>query len=545
MRKIISLCMSLVLISLSVTAEASIDISNTQGSTIISGVVSLGELEYATEATVTVYGEDGNLNYIDIIPVAKDGTAEFSYDNQGNSGDYTFYVDVGAFNKTESATLENFIGKDYWSNFVDNMSGYAQNRLYDNMKTDLFREKDSGLLVIDVSLYDSLANKDNVWRVMAEDYAAPYAKDSVTPYKDVDEVLNSFYNAVYLCRMNETNNATEWYTAMKNSLSTVIPNGTSGIVVDEYTSQTRTAILADVASIDYSKNKDAFGKLLASGLFKAIERAYHYTDVKSAVQAYYNAGYITVKPQNISESQYKDAMGAQVSSYDGVNGLFVSSANPDLGSGGSGGGNSGVVMTKPQVVPEPILEKTDEQSGKMTFSDMEDAKWALKQVELLYEKGIINGTGNGLYSPHKNITRAEMAKMIVALAGFELITCEIPFDDVDKNSWYYPYVCTAYKNGIFNGMTENIFGVNRNITRQEQAVVLYRLLQQKNVEMTQSAEHFADGEKIGDWAREAVYSLRQNGVLSGRGGNLYCPEENVTRAEAAVFVANAYNHIVF
>ena len=69
MRKIISLCMSLVLISLSVTAEASIDISNTQGSTIISGVVSLGELEYATEATVTVYGEDGSLNYIDIIHI--------------------------------------------------------------------------------------------------------------------------------------------------------------------------------------------------------------------------------------------------------------------------------------------------------------------------------------------------------------------------------------------------------------------------------------------------------------------------------------------
>ena len=94
----------------------------------------------------------------------------------------------------------------------------------------------------------------------------------------------------------------------------------------------------------------------------------------------------------------------------------------------------------------PIAEKVVEQSGKMTFSDMEDAKWALKQVELLYEKGIVSGTGDGLYSPHKNVTRAEMAKLMVSLGGFELITCELPFDDVDRNSWYYPYVCTAYKN---------------------------------------------------------------------------------------------------
>ena len=73
MRKIISLCTSLVLLSLSATASASFDIIYTQGDTIIKGVVSAGELEYATEATVTVFDEDGNLNYMDIIPIAKDG----------------------------------------------------------------------------------------------------------------------------------------------------------------------------------------------------------------------------------------------------------------------------------------------------------------------------------------------------------------------------------------------------------------------------------------------------------------------------------------
>lgn len=546
MRKIISLCMSLILLFLSVTVSANVEIVYTQGDTIIKGVVSAGELEYATEATVTVFDEDGNLNYMDIIPIAKDGSGEFSYDNQGNSGNYDFYVDISAFNKTENATLENFVGKDYWQIFTNNMSGYAQNKAYDDMKTCLFAEKDNGLLNIDLSVYELLANQDNVWKVIAEDYIAVY--------KDVKEVINAFYNAVYLCRMNETNDATLWYESMKTYLSTLIPRGENGIVIDEYTGETKSAVLADVAGTDYAKTKDACDKLLNAGLFKAIEKAKHYTDVKSAVKAYYNANYITKNPHNITENQYKNAIGAQVNSYDGVDKLFENSGSGSgsgsgssggfAGGGSSGGSNAGAVVTNPTVILQPISESTDEQSGKMTFSDMEDAKWALKHVELLYEKGIINGTGEGLYSPHKNVTRAEMAKMMVNLGGYEIITCEIPFEDVDKNAWYYPYVCTAYKNGIFSGMTENVFGVNRHITRQEQAVVLYRLLGFNNVEMTQGSDKFADGEQIGDWALDAVYSLRQKGILSGRGGNLFCPNDPVTRAEAAVFVANTYNHII-
>lgn len=534
MKKIISLYMSLVLISLSVTAAASVDISYSQGSTIIKGVVSSGELEYATEATVTVYDEDGNLNYIDIIPVSKDGKAEFSYDNQGKSGRYEFYVDISAFNKTETTTLENFIGNDYWSNFIDTISVHARDKSYDSLKAALFGEKEKGLLDFDISIYDSLANTDNVWKAMAEDYMGSY--------KDVNDVLNGFYSAVHLCKMNETNDATGWYEAMKESLSSLIPRGENGIVIDEYTKETKAAVLTALASTDYSKNKDACDRLLETALFKAIEKAYHYTDVKLAVQAYYNARYITANPQNITESQYKSAMGASVNSYDSVNRLFVSSGSGG-GAGSSGNRNPAPVVTYPQGELESVSDRTDAQSGKMSFSDMEDAKWALKQVELLYEKGIISGTGDGLYDPHRNVTRAEMAKMMVSLAGYDIITCDIPFGDVDKNAWYYPYVCTAYKNGIFTGMTQDTFGINRNITRQEQAAVLYRLLMQKNIEMTQSTEVFADGEKISNWARDAIYSLRHSGIVSGRGGNLFCPEECVTRAEAAVFVANTYNHI--
>ena len=42
------------------------------------------------------------------------------------------------------------------NSFTEKMAGYAQNNAYDSIKTDLFAEKDKGLLEIDLSTYDKL-----------------------------------------------------------------------------------------------------------------------------------------------------------------------------------------------------------------------------------------------------------------------------------------------------------------------------------------------------------------------------------------------------
>ena len=38
-----------------------------------------------------------------------------------------------------------------------------------------------------------------------------------------------------------------------------------------------------------------------------------------------------------------------------------------------------------------------------------------------------------------------------------------------------------------------------------------------------------------------IIDFKNHGITTGCGGTLYCPENNVTRAEMAVFIGRAYN----
>ena len=47
---------------------------------------------------------------------------------------------------------------------------------------------------------------------------------------------------------------------------------------------------------------------------------------------------------------------------------------------------------------------------------------------------------------------------------------------------------------------------------------------------------FDDNAKISSWAKDAVKSIQQTGVIVGKPGNLYDPQGNATRAEASAIL---------
>ena len=56
---------------------------------------------------------------------------------------------------------------------------------------------------------------------------------------------------------------------------------------------------------------------------------------------------------------------------------------------------------------------------------------------------------------------------------------------------------------------------------------------------TESVEKFADASEISEYAKDAVYALKEKNIISGRNGNLFAPRAECTRAECAVMVAKA------
>ncbi|MEG6615171.1 S-layer homology domain-containing protein [Peptococcaceae bacterium 1198_IL3148] len=125
------------------------------------------------------------------------------------------------------------------------------------------------------------------------------------------------------------------------------------------------------------------------------------------------------------------------------------------------------------------LEATSQQPD---FADWQQIPaWAKGAVASLSANGIINGVpgsdGRTYFQPHKNITRAEIAAMIMnAVQSPPQPPYDANFKDVPLNKWYATSVLQAKKAGIIGGRTATTFEPNRNATRAEVLVILNRFL---------------------------------------------------------------------
>lgn len=209
------------------------------------------------------------------------------------------------------------------------------------------------------------------------------------------------------------------------------------------------------------------------------------------------------------------------------------------GGGGFGGGGGGTVISNPQEVkPVPPLESAEPEGSEKqeAFSDMTDASWAKEAVYAMHEMGVVNGRADGTFAPNECVTREEFVKMTVLIAGGTKQS-EIFFSDVPNNAWYAEYVRRGVAMGITTGISEEQFGAGMPITRQDMAVMLYRMAEKMGVSFPDSEElMFSDAEIIADYAREAVSVLSGSGIINGNPDGGFAPNQSATRAEAAAML---------
>lgn len=111
------------------------------------------------------------------------------------------------------------------------------------------------------------------------------------------------------------------------------------------------------------------------------------------------------------------------------------------------------------------------------FTDVGSEFWAARYIEVLASKGIVKGSGTvETYKPLNNLTRAEFTAMIVR--AFKLFdeSAENPFVDVKETDWFYPEVVSGAKAGIIRGRPGGIFAPDDKITREEMATIIANTL---------------------------------------------------------------------
>ena len=223
-----------------------------------------------------------------------------------------------------------------------------------------------------------------------------------------------------------------------------------------------------------------------------------------------------------------------------VKGSNDNSSSSVGGGGSSGGGNtiSNESLIGNIVVDSGANSNSNPNSIGLKFLDLSAFEWAYPSISSLYDKGIVSGVSEEQFAPARQVKREEFVKMIVSALNLNLETGSF-FGDVDSSAWYAPYVYAAYNNKIINGISADAFGVSKNITRQDMAVIIYNAIKSKGYEKVDYEINFSDKEAIADYAREAVEQLVALEIISGTDDNRFAPTEDATRAQAAVILERA------
>ncbi|MET0016895.1 S-layer homology domain-containing protein [Oscillibacter sp.] len=109
------------------------------------------------------------------------------------------------------------------------------------------------------------------------------------------------------------------------------------------------------------------------------------------------------------------------------------------------------------------------------FSDVTN-HWAKTAINDMGSRMVVNGVGNNNYAPDRNMTRAEFAAIMTRALGLEPGTGASGFGDVASTDWCCGYIKTAAAYGIIKGYDNRNFRPNDTITREQTMAMIARAM---------------------------------------------------------------------
>ena len=171
------------------------------------------------------------------------------------------------------------------------------------------------------------------------------------------------------------------------------------------------------------------------------------------------------------------------------------------------------------------------------FYDVPNNAYFYEAVKWAVKNGITDGVGNNLFAPEQPCTRAQIVTFLWRAAGSpEPKGAASGMTDVVSGSYYEKAVAWAIENGITTGTTTSTFSPDATCTRAQAVTFLARALKAKAA----SAAEFSDV-PTGSYFADAVAWAAANGVTEGIGGGLFGSDNDCTRGQIVTFLYRAYN----
>ena len=172
------------------------------------------------------------------------------------------------------------------------------------------------------------------------------------------------------------------------------------------------------------------------------------------------------------------------------------------------------------------------QPGYNPFTDVKKGPY-YDAILWAYCNGVTNGISDTVFGVDNGCTRAQIVTFLYRAAGQPKVeNVKNPFTDVSKNSTYYNAIMWAVEKGITTGKTATTFDPNAVCTRGQIVTFLWRY---EKAPIVSSLAKF-DDVAANSYCYNAVMWAVENGITNGKTTTTFAPNDTCTRAQAVTFI---------
>ena len=177
--------------------------------------------------------------------------------------------------------------------------------------------------------------------------------------------------------------------------------------------------------------------------------------------------------------------------------------------------------------------------GAMPFRDVEAGTWYTDAVSFVYEKGLMNGTGEDTFSPDTALTRAQLVTILWRYAGEPVVNFILPWSDVEADAWYAEAARWAASERITN-RGGGSFGPDEVLSREETALLLWNTAKALGADVSVGEDtnilSYDDAFDLTEGYASAMQWAVGANVIRGTSETTLSPQGTLNRAQAATML---------
>ena len=158
------------------------------------------------------------------------------------------------------------------------------------------------------------------------------------------------------------------------------------------------------------------------------------------------------------------------------------------------------------------------------YLDVANSAWYAKNIKYVVDKGYMKGTGDYIFSPDSNLTRAQ----------FLAIMYRMFYSGIPNEEWIDQSLDVSDKLEL--GWNEK--DIMKNITREEFAKICGGLTKNVTFPIVNKEVIFNDEDEIAEDCKKSVINLCSAGIINGYDDGTFKPKNNLTRAETTQIIYN-------